>query len=156
MRRFILAFLLVNIFTFTYSQNGIVSCGSSIQTTGGSVSSSTGQIAYKNVISSANNINEGIQQPLQTATGIEEISEIVNINIFPNPTKDYFNLSIEGIEKNKYSYALFDIEGRLILNSSDVKSDLTTINTSELHSGQYELVVYKNNTKSKTLIVAKN
>jgi len=60
-----------------------------------------------------------------------------NISIYPNPSKDFVNLSFTGFEfDEESSVMIFDMQGRVINAISDIKK-LTTINTSTLPKGTY-------------------
>jgi ligand-binding sensor domain-containing protein len=45
---------------------------------------------------------------------IEDITDNVNINVFPNPSKGIFNISISGLNNN-FDLTIFNIQGQIIL-----------------------------------------
>ena len=69
---------------------------------------------------------------------------ISEINISPNPAKNYINLNITNDEKAIVKIKIKDSTGRDIMSISETKSDIEfskTINTSKLSSGIYFISV---------------
>jgi hypothetical protein len=81
-------------------------------------------------------------------TSTFEIDQLTGIKIFPNPTKDFFNIELEEIE-NDLQFTMIDITGRIILQKAITKSK-TTINTGDLLSGMYFYKITANNGKTKS------
>jgi hypothetical protein len=59
--------------------------------------------------------------------------EINGINIYPNPTTDYINFSLKGLENTPVS--IIDLNGKLIVNTK-ISTD-NSINVTSLNSGVY-------------------
>lgn len=74
-----------------------------------------------------------------------------DINIYPNPADNYFNINFRDRIPKKIE--LYDIRGQLIFTDHN-PNESTNINTARYPSGQYLInVVYKNGNLSRTLII---
>lgn len=141
-----------------FAQSATVSAGGDIKTSNGSVSFSYGQVNYINA-SSGTSINQGVQQPyeiyiLTDTDGTNSIK--LFLNVYPNPTTDVLFLDINDYPIENIKYQLFDIEGKIILDNK-ILSKQTTIQTGNLASATYLLVVTDGNKEIKTFkIIKKN
>jgi Secretion system C-terminal sorting domain len=118
----------------------------------GSVSYSIGQVFFTYIGESVYNVAQGIQQT-HLADDTENIdppedidSPEVAIVVYPNPTTDYVNLSMKGVdlENGQNTYQLFSYQGKL-LRQQIIEEDLTEINLSNLSSSIYLLQVFVKN-----------
>ncbi len=75
---------------------------------------------------------------LEGAVGVNEMSEAA-INIFPNPADDHVTLDIPDLNERN-SYSLMDATGRVVL-ADQIMQQPVTVNTAELMSGLYTIVV---------------
>jgi len=69
-----------------------------------------------------------------------DISFNGNVNIYPNPTSDIVNISVQlNASSSKVTYTLVDITGKTVANSTknNVISDVYTYNTNKLAAGTY-------------------
>lgn len=75
----------------------------------------------------------------------KKISEELGLEIFPNPTRDYINLSYEVIENTEISAQIYDMQGRLMQVYNNLSSTAGEhqhrINVSDLASGNYNIVI---------------
>jgi len=79
----------------------------------------------------------------------DEFAESKKVIVYPNPCKDFVSLDYEG--GNILGYSIVDLSGRTIQSGNE---HLTTINTSNLASGNYILMLKTDqSTVSKKLIV---
>ena len=82
--------------------------------------------------------------------GLEDQTELFNINIYPNPTKDYVVLSNL---KGESQITIIDINGRMRYYQN-TSSNQVEINLNGLESGVYNLNVIKDNiVLSKKLVI---
>ncbi len=87
----------------------------------------------------------GFAQP----TALEKLKNgEVSFNVFPNPSKENFNISFKSIDESNLSIKLFDIEGKLVkelLNISIKRNEEINIKTEDLKidlsAGKYFIVV---------------
>ncbi|HIP36055.1 MAG TPA: T9SS type A sorting domain-containing protein, partial [Crocinitomix sp.] len=71
-----------------------------------------------------------------------------NISIYPNPTNNIVNLSID---MNNYTVNVYGLDGRLILTEASAKQ----IDLSELANGVYQFVIISNTEIVKTVKIIK-
>ena len=125
--------------------------------TGGSVSYSIGQVDYESATGTGGTITEGLQQPyeIMVVSGIEDNDINLTFAIYPNPTADFVVLSVQNANTLYMTYALFDIEGRLI-EKQEVSGSQTTIAMKDLANGIYFIKVLRKSTEVKIFKVIKN
>jgi hypothetical protein len=137
-----------------FSQENTVTVGGDVSNTTGSVSYTLGQVFFNNTESDDGTINQGVQQPYtsEIITGIE-LKEI-ELQLYPNPTRETAILKIDRAYIGLLNYALFDETGRLIffdkLNSSE-----NPITLSELANGVYILNVQNSSQTVKSFRIIK-
>jgi YD repeat-containing protein len=67
-----------------------------------------------------------------------EINELTNISLYPNPTENTLFLSLQDYVGSKMTYAVYDINGRLLEKKSVLVNESTfNINLSQLSTGSY-------------------
>jgi len=96
-------------------------------------------LEFENVYNMKGGINAWINAgyPVVKGTGIEEIISESNIIIYPNPAGNHFIIKISNKEQLK-SFAIFDLQGRLITTEMDCTSE-QIIDCSSWPSGLYIL-----------------
>lgn len=72
--------------------------------------------------------------------------------IYPNPAKNFINVNLGGVNFENTTLSLFDIQGRTI-SKTGVTSANEVLNTQNLQSGVYLLVIEKDNNKSTFKVV---
>jgi hypothetical protein len=136
----------------------IIPSGSNASGSSGSVTYSIGQVFYTYIGESVYTVAQGIQhQEADKNLGTPEVEEPkTELMVFPNPTTDYVNLSLKGLEleNGKRYYKLFDIQGRL-LKQNTISDTETQISLSNLSSSIYILTVYIDNQLLKTFKILK-
>jgi hypothetical protein len=79
----------------SFGQNALSTTGGHIKSTGGSTSFTVGQVAYVLKKGSGSYLNEGVQQVYtKKTTPIEELVYLKEVQLYPNPTQETFNLII--------------------------------------------------------------
>lgn len=78
--------------------------------------------------------NDGSEQPESQALSPEQI------NVFPNPTLDWLNISLNQPSDAPLNVELFDPSGRLV-RQSQLSGDMLSIDVSDQPSGYYMLFV---------------
>jgi hypothetical protein len=92
---------------------------------------------------------------LAIATGMQNLADFANaISIYPNPSKDQFNLSVTaGLTGT--SYAMTDLTGRTLLTGK-IENESNIISTVNISSGIYLLTVFDGvSSVTKRVVVAK-
>lgn len=139
------------------AQEALLTSGQEASGSGGSSSSSMGQVLYTTNIGSSGSVAQGVQQAFEISTtiGIEETGIQLVCSAFPNPTVDNLLLTVVNNLNDDLSYQLFDLNGKLI-DANSIHSENTTINMESLPPAGYFLKVKQDNTEIKTFKIIKN
>ena len=83
-----------------------------------------GEVVIDTYDNGSNILTQGFHQTQLTVTSIEENLADVRMNLYPNPTSEYLNISLRNNEKD-INLQLFDMTGRLVhkdvINAHDTK-----------------------------------
>ncbi len=90
---------------------------------------------YMDVNSCSGSANQSVVVSL--CTGIEELTAL-NVLIYPNPTKEAINVSLDGTSIDNAIIELYDAIGKLIV-SEKVNTSVTTISVNHLAKGMYTI-----------------
>ncbi|WP_445711916.1 S8 family serine peptidase [Flavobacterium sp.] len=90
---------------------------------------------------------------IEQALSIES-NVLSNVRIYPNPAKSSINIDLNNSITGEVGYALYDIQGRLILNKKS-STAITNLNVENLTEGVYLLVIETENVKITKKIVVK-
>jgi hypothetical protein len=139
------------------AQEALLTSGQEASGSGGSSSSSMGQVLYTTNIGSSGSVAQGVQQAYEISTtiGIEETSIQLICSAFPNPTVDNLILTVLNNVNENLTYQLFDLNGKLIAANS-IHEENTLINMDQLPPAGYFLKVKQENTEIKTFKIIKN
>jgi len=136
----------------------ILASGSNASGTSGTVTYSIGQVFYTYIGESVYTVAQGIQhqEKEETLETPDVETPKTELFVFPNPTTDYVNLSLKGLEftNGKRYYTLYDIQGRL-LKQGIIEDAETQISLSNLSSSIYMLTIYIDNQVFKTFKILK-
>lgn len=122
-----------------YCQEAVVSSGGDISTTSGKLSFSVGQVIYTANTASSGSVQQGVQQVYLISVIGETQS---SISIYPNPITDYLNLKIENYDLSEFSYQLFDLKGKLLMENK-VEDEVTLIPMNKFPKSSYSIRVLK-------------
>lgn len=141
------------------AQQSTLTSGKDVAGVGGSVSYSIGQVDYANFSSDSGRISLGVQQPLVIImVGTHDPKYDISVSAYPNPVNVAVNLKLDvesaTLTKNKFSYNLYDINGKLV-TQKEIEDVSTTIMMNELSSGMYLLRVSQNNAEVRTFKIFK-
>ena len=124
---------------------------------GGTVAYSVGQVVYTTNSSSSGTVGQGVQHAYKTLTlGTTETELNISLSVFPNPTADNLTLQISDYNKEKLSYQLFDMQGKLLSNGQ-IAAQQTQIDMNSLPPATYFVnVVNQENQNVQTFKIIKN
>ncbi len=122
-----------------FAQETTLTAGKDFASSNGNFSFSIGQVVYTSNANSSGSVEQGVQQTYLISI-LEETQK--NISIYPNPTRDFLNLKIENDTLNEYSYKLFDLKGKLLLENQ-VQSEISQIPMTAFPKSSYSLCVTK-------------
>ncbi|MCB0380949.1 MAG: T9SS type A sorting domain-containing protein [Flavobacteriales bacterium] len=141
----ILTICSVQAFAQSIDMEVVSSTGTYMEQPNGSISSTMGEVATTTLQQSNAHLTQGFQQPMFLLTSInQKTEEIINIEVFPNPTADYVYLKAE----DNFFFKIIDLTGK-VLNEGQLINGQTKINLSDYEDSIYllELVSKKASTK---------
>lgn len=153
----VISCLLLCGFNGLFAQQNTNVVGGSAYGAGGSVSYSIGQMDYVTATGGGGSVTEGLQQPFEILiiSGIEESDINLSLAVYPNPTNDFVVLNVQNTNTLDMTYALYNIEGKLI-EKQGLNGDQTTIAMKDLANGIYFIKVLRKSTEVKIFKVIKN
>ena len=140
------------------AQESVNAAGGDAKGSGGSVSYSIGQVTYQTHTGTNGSVAQGVQQPYEISivTNLEEAKVIkLSVSAYPNPVTDYLTLRIDEFDISKYSYQLYDINGRT-LQIEKITGNQTIILMSNLVPAIYFIKVKQGKKEVKTFKIIKN
>jgi hypothetical protein len=152
-------FFLTFLFYDLGAQETTSALGGIINSAGGSISYTVGQVTNLYITEIKGSVAQGVQQPYEIflITGIDEVKGIsLNFQVYPNPVQDFLKLKIQDLNLENLIWKIFDSSGRL-LNADRVSGAETLIPMTNYPSGIYLFsVIDKNNLQYKTYQIIKN
>jgi len=139
------------------AQSGVVVSGGDATGANGKVSYSVGQTVYQAVSGPGTSVIEGNQQPyeISTVSGTAFTEIALSATAYPNPTIDHVTLSISGKDFQQMSYALSDINGKMLAQHAMEKNQVD-VSMNTLPAGTYFIKVIENNSSIKIFKIVKN
>ena len=142
---------------FAQAQESANAAGGDAAGNGGSVAYSVGQVVYTTKTSTSCKVSQGVQQVYEIYTvEIKETALNIKFSLYPNPSADILTLQTSDNNKEKLSYQLFDMQGKLLCNGQ-VTTQQTQINTESLPSATYFIhIVNRENKNVQSFKIIKN
>ncbi len=140
------------------AQESVNASGGNATGSGGTVAYSIGQTVYTTLTGISGSVAQGVQQAYEIyALSVEETAFAVSLSAYPNPTTENLTLQLSDYNNEKLAYQLFDMQGKL-LNSGEVRSNQTEINTASLPPATYVIHVFNeaNNNRVQSFKIIKN
>lgn len=131
-----------------FGQSNTIVCGGNINGVGGNISYTIGQIDYNSNSGTSGIITQGLQQPFEIFSidinSVDSYNTDINAILYPNPTNEVINLKISDYDLDNLFYQLYDLHGKLLLESK-LHSDNSSINIESFADGSYYLKILKQN-----------
>ena len=144
---FLILILSFTIFT-TNAQESANSSGGDATGIGGNVAYSVGQIEYTSNSGGNGTIDQGVQHAYEIFTvSIKETELYICIVAFPNPLAENLTLQISDYTMEKFSYQLFDIQGKQ-LGNGQITAQQTQIKMNNLPNGAYYVNIINQENKT--------
>lgn len=123
------------------AQENVVTTGSDVTNSTHSTSYSIGQVFYTTTEANGAMSAAGIQQSylIEPSSNFEAQMTSIEIRVYPNPTTDKINITIEDVNNEDYSFALYDLQGKILKESNLVDQDF--IFMSEFPPSNYVLLI---------------
>ena len=144
--------------TTANAQAAFSSSGGDATGTGGSLSFTSGLVAFTAHSEATGSIIQGVQQPYEISivSGIEKPSDITpNISVYPNPTTKILFLKIVNFKVGNLSYQLCDVSGSNI-EKKEIVNNITIIDMSNHTPATYFIKVHAGKSEIKTFKIIKN
>ncbi len=100
-----------------------------------------------------------VEENIDNVDNITKPEDVLSdlINVYPNPTKDFVNISFDtNLLDNVNKITITSMQGRIIMEKSSQIQKIETMNLSSLEKGVYVVNVILNNGTNKTRLVIKN
>ena len=136
------------------AQEVISSAGHQINNSSTKVNFTVGETVINELHLDGNTILSGYHQPTLKVDTTINISETQNwnVDVYPNPTHNFLNVSWDNSIVSNMSYKLMSIDGRLILQGRG--EQFMKIDVTDIASGNYYLFI-ENKEKSQTFKIQK-
>lgn len=134
-------------FTETFAQQTLSTSGGTAAGSGGTISYTVGQMAYRIQTGTQATLTEGVQQPYEISevSGIEEAANIrLKFTSYPNPVDNYLTVAVQNYPYNHLYYILYDSTGKLLIRRK-ATGTTTQINTKNLSPDVYFMDVIDQN-----------
>jgi len=137
----------------------IITTGSDASGSSGTVSYSIGQVFYTYIgTQEVYNLAQGIQhqETIKSDDVAANIDAKAEAFVFPNPTADFINVNINGMDlkAGQQSYQLYDLQGRL-LEQNTINDIQSQISLNHLSPSVYILRIYVDNKVLNTFKIIK-
>ncbi len=142
---------------FAQAQESVNSSGSYATGSGGTVTYSIGQVVYTTNTGLTGSVAQGVQHAYEIFNlDIKETTLNISLTAFPNPTTENLSLLISDYNNEKFSYQLFDMQGKQLRNGQ-ITAQQTQINMNSLPIATYFVnVVNQENKKVQSFKIIKN
>lgn len=143
--------------SWAQAQQSVNATGGDANGSGGTAAYSIGQTFHTAHTGTTGLTAQGVQQPYEFyTTGMEETGSDISLSVYPNPTGDDLTLQISDHNIGKWSYQLFDLQGRS-LGNGQLTAQRTVIRTADLQPATYFInVVNHDNRKVQSFKIIKN
>lgn len=153
-----LSFLFLSIvFIFTINAQELISnSGGYYSNANGSLAWSVGEAVISTITDGTDTLTQGFHQSRYEITSISEnADENLNIQFFPNPVDDYFNIQIESPDMSNFNFILYDSHGKILCNEK-MTEKLSKVNMSNYAAANYFVTVFHNGKSVKSIQLIKN
>lgn len=120
------------------AQEVIASAGAEVESSGGSMSYTIGEMVVTSTISDDGALTQGYQQGFLTPTAIDEIPAELELSLYPNPAADYIIIESKSLSDFE-QITMYDMSGKLIWNASGngAIDNRITVNFQNQAAGNY-------------------
>jgi hypothetical protein len=131
----------------TISPQVIATAGKSSANGGFTIDYTVGELVVKTLSVTGNMVSQGFHQTYTSTSSIEDGKDVkITIQVYPNPTYDFVNISISGENEIDFIASVFDASGRNILNMLKSESSQLQVDLSAVAPGSYFINLTNNQT----------
>ncbi|MCO4807473.1 MAG: T9SS type A sorting domain-containing protein [Flavobacteriales bacterium] len=95
------------------AQEVIASAGAEVESSGGSMSYTIGEMVVTSTINTEGALTQGYQQGFLTPTAIDEIPAELELSLYPNPAADYIIIESKSLSDFE-QITMYDMAGKLV------------------------------------------
>lgn len=143
-KKTLLAGVFISSISLLSAQEVISTQGDSYDNGTNTIDFTIGEPVIETVSDGTNDATQGFHQTNLTITNIEDLDANFSVNIYPNPTSEVINLTIEKYEK--ITFQIFDMGGKLV-EELMLTSSTTNVNVSDYPKGTYLLTLTQSDKK---------
>jgi hypothetical protein len=136
--------LSISAFGQSLERNVIANSGGSGSGAGINIDYTIGETLVQTYTGSSNILTQGFHQPASGNVSVENITDVIDYNVFPNPFTDIVQFEIDISQPASIELKLCDITGRMlnVVNDADYNQGrhILFLTTANLASGSYLLV----------------
>ncbi len=138
------------------AQQVVATAGNHLENTQGSISWTLGEVAIQTLESADIILTQGFHQTRLVVTGVKITPGYEpDISAYPNPVTNNINVKMgHGLQAGSWSYAIFDITGKKLLEKK-IESDLSQISLGSFPTATYFLKVHGGDAESKVFKIVK-
>ena len=125
----------------------ISASGEYVESAGGSLSYTVGEVVIETVESGTNDLTQGFQQENIFVLNVITYNNDFEVSVFPNPTTDFVNVQ----SSTNSTLQIYDAAGKLVRTQNVNETD--KIEMGNFERGMYQLVFTKDQNQLKTVKV---
>jgi hypothetical protein len=138
------------------AQQAVLTSGNFHTSTAGSISWSLGDLAIKTLKNDSLILTQGFQQSYLVLVNVDDYAAgYMQIDVFPNPTRDLLNIRVNDQMFENASYKLYNLSGQLLEHANLGKYD-NEISFSNYDPGVYFLKITIGSNNVRTIKVIKS
>ena len=132
----------------TFTQEVTASGGGFYKQINGSLQFTFGEPLTEIYSNSGARLYQGFQQGNYQILGVAEIQSQINVTttIYPNPSTDFINITVNSTSASKFNYKVVTIEGETLLSASINTGETQKINLTAFAASIYFITVSGNET----------
>lgn len=153
-----ISFLFLSIvFIFTINAQVLFSnSGEYSSNANGSLAWSVGEAVIATISDGIDTLTQGFHQSRYEITSISEnTEEDYNIQFFPNPVEDYFNIQIGNPDLSNFNFCMYDSQGKILCNKR-ITDRISKVDMSNYTAANYFVTVFHNGESVKSIQIIKN
>lgn len=154
MKKKLLPFGLLLLSASVNAQSVISTQGNSYTNASNTIDYTIGEVVTATTSNGTNDLTQGFHQTSLVITNLEDLDVNFSANVFPNPTSEFVNVTIDKFEG--LTLAIYDAAGKLV-KQTKLDQAQTSVRVSEFAEGTYLLTLtHQNDKKIKTYKLIKN
>lgn len=131
-----------SVYAQTLTPEVFASAGKNLSGANGGMDFTIGEVATSSLTAGSNALTQGFNQPNILIVAIEEFVDIYTINLYPNPTEQFVNVTTNC--EDELQVHVYNGLGQLVLDS-EVFTQKLTLDIHSISNGVYQLHITRRN-----------